>query len=848
MHHFYYRRLGALLLLLVLTVAGERAYAEDDANGAAEFHKSIEPILQNYCYDCHGDGAHKGKVAFDQFKSDADVLTNRDLWWKALKNVRAGIMPPAKKPCPTAQERDLMAHWIKTDVFDSDPQEPDPGRVTLRRLNRAEYHNTIRDLLGVDFNTQEAFPPDDTGYGFDTIGDVLTLPPMLLEKYMNAAEKIVAQAVPQMPLTEPKHVISGKRFLGIGNDGSKGKDGGLVLSYYSAAAVSNTAPIKWAGQYQVSVDLTANEKYVDNEFDYNKCRLIFTVDGKETFRQDYNREGDKHFHYDFNEDWAAGDHQLAFQLQPLTPDKEQVRNLTLQIVSVTLHGPAAREHWVPPDNYTKFFPTPVPTDKKARRQYAKELLGNFASRAFRRPVDDKTLNRLTALAESVYSQNGKTFEAGVAEGMVAVLSSPRFLFREESTEPSNGKERYPLIDEYALASRLSYFLWSSMPDEELTRLANQGRLRDELPGQVERMMKDWKFQGFVQDFTGQWLRVRDILDWPIDARSVLQREEKADPERERLRTRFHQLNDKSDEQLTKDEKTELAEVRKKLFANFRRPPKVNFNYELRNSMKMETEKVFDYVIQNDRPVLELIDSDYTFLNHRLALHYGITNVQGDDMRLVKLPAESGRGGVLTEGTVLVATSNPTRTSPVKRGLFILDSILGTPPPPPPANIPPLEDAAKGATNVLTLRETLARHRADALCSSCHNRMDPLGLAFENFNAMGMWRKGEYGVPIDATGTLASGESFTNVTELKHILVTKHAEDFYRTLTEKMLTYAVGRGLDYYDVDTVDQIVARLEANNGRASQLIAGVVESAPFQKCRRTRGGQPVALNMEIP
>jgi mono/diheme cytochrome c family protein len=836
----------ALALLVSMTAGAENIRADANA-GAKEFHDTIQPLLENYCYDCHGDGASKGKVTFDQFKSDQEILANRDLWWKALKNLRAGIMPPAKKPRPTPQEQDLIAHWVKTAVFDTDPQNPDPGRVTIRRLNRAEYHNTIRDLVGVDFNTEEAFPPDDTGYGFDTIGDVLTMPPMLLEKYVNAAEKVIGEAVPVVPLTQAKKVVPGKRFLGLGNDGRKGKYGGLALSYYSPAAVSNTVSMQWAGKYQLGVDLTANEKYVDNVFDYNKCRLILQVDGHEVLRQDYNREGDRHFHYDFNEDWAAGDHTISFQLQPLT-DTDQNRSLTLQIVSVTVTGPAARERWVPPDNYSRFFPKTIPADAKGRRLYASELLGKFAQKAFRRPVDQQTVDRLTDLAESIYSQRGKTFEAGVAEGMVAVLASPQFLFREEAVEPGSEKERYPLIDEYSLASRLSYFLWTSMPDDELFRLAGEGRLRENLPAQVARMLRDKKSEGFVHDFTGQWLRGRDIADWPIDARSILAREEKFDPTRDSLRKRFHQLNDKSDESLTKAEKDELAGIRKTLFQNFSRPPRVNFNGELRTAMREETEKVFDYVLHQDRPLLELLDANYTFLNHRLAMHYGITNVAGDEMRLVTLPANSPRGGVLTEGTVLVATSNPTRTSPVKRGLFILDSILGTPPPPPPPNIPPLEDAAKGATNHLSLRETLALHRKNPLCSSCHNRMDPLGLALENFNAMGMWRKSEYNEPIDASGTLTSGESFDTIQQLKQILVTKHARDFYRTLTEKMLTYALGRGLDYYDVETVDQIVARIEASNGRPSALLAGVVESAPFQKCRRPHSGQSVALNLDIP
>jgi mono/diheme cytochrome c family protein len=850
-----YRQI-ARWLLVCLAAAGASGRAAD-VRGAAEFHDSVRPILERYCFDCHGDGASKGKVAFDQFKSDQAVLDNRELWWKALKNLRAGLMPPAKKPRPTSQEQEQIAHWIKAAVFGIDPQNPDPGRVTLRRLNRVEYHNTIQDLLGVDFDTQGAFPPDDTGYGFDTIGDVLTLSPMLLEKYLMAAEKIVGQAVPVESKIMPEKIIRGKRFQGLGDGGGNGRNGGLALSYYKPASVSNTLTAQWAGKYKLGVDLMVNEHYVDNVFDYNKCRLIFQVDGRELLRREFSWEGGKRYHYDFDQDWAAGNHLLAFQLQPLTPDQEQTRTLTLQITSVTVSGPAAREHWVQPGNYSQFFPKVIPAGAKERRRYARELLGGFARKAFRRPVDEKTVDRLAALAEGVYAEPGKTFEAGVAEGMVAVLASPRFLFREEGAEPGRGQQqRYPFVDEFSLASRLSYFLWSSMPDDELIRLAGEGRLRQDFSAQVARMLRDKRSEALVRDFTGQWLRGRDIEDVPIDARSVLAREEKFDPERTRLRKRFRELNDKSDESLTKEEKEELAGIRAVLFKNFARRPRINFDGELRADMRQETEGVFNYVLREDRSLLELLDSDYTFLNHRLAAHYGITNVSGDEMRRVTLPPDSPRGGVLTEGTVLAVTSNPTRTSPVKRGLFILDNILGTPPPPPPPNIPPLEDAAKGVTNhALSLRATLALHRKDPLCSSCHNRMDPLGLAFENFNAMGMWRQAEYGDPIDATGTLTTGESFANIKELKHILVTNHAKDFYRTLTEKMLTYALGRGLDYYDAETVDQIVARLEASNGRASVLLAGVVESAPFQKCRPSSSisaavpsGQPVTFNLDTP
>jgi hypothetical protein len=485
--------------------------------------------------------------------------------------------------------------------------------------------------------------------------------------------------------------------------------------------------------------------------------------------------------------------------------------------------------------YARFFPGEVPTGSKERRAYARAVLGDFATKAFRRPVDSKTLNRLTDLAEELYDKPGKTVESGIAGAMVAVLSSPRFLFREEETETRGSEAGYPLLDEYSLASRMSYFLWSTMPDEELMRLAGEGRLRQNLTAQMERMLKDKRSKDFVRNFTGQWLRARDVDNIQIDSRGVLARERGNNPEMERLRRRYRDLEEKGDEQLSKDEKKEMDDIGATFFKRFGSPLHPSLSPELRRDMREETEHVFSYVLHEDRSLLELIDSDYTFLNERLAEQYGITNVTGGDMRRVTLPEDSPRGGVLTEGTVLVVTSNPTRTSPVKRGLFVLDCILGTPPPPPPANIPPLEDAAKGLTNETpTLRETLAAHRANALCASCHNRMDPLGLALENFDALGVWRDAEFKQPVDVSGTLLTGEKFANIRELKHILVQKHAEDFYRTLTEKMLIYAVGRGLDYYDVETVDRIVSRIEKSNGRASALLSGIVESAAFQKCRQ--------------
>jgi hypothetical protein len=809
-----------------------------DAAVAAKFRKEIQPILANYCYDCHGDGMAKGNVAFDELKTDV-ALMNHELWLKVLKNTRAKIMPPEKKARPNSEEMGRLEQWIKYSAFGIDPQNPDPGRVTVRRLNRVEYRNTIRDLMGIEFRAELEFPPDDTGHGFDNIADVLTLPPMLLEKYLEAAKTIVARAVPTTGGSPAEQVIPGRGFQRAGENASReSKEGPLSLSYYEDASLSHKFRAKNAGRYQLVVELTATERHVENQFDYNKCRLVLKADGKELLQKEYTREGNRAFRYDLNVEWPAGERELVLELQPATPDQKQVRSLAIRIDSVTVRGPMEKEHWVRPKNYERFFVKEPPATAVGRRQHAREALGNFARKAFRRPVDDKTLDRLTALAESIYGQPGKTFEAGVSQAMVAVLASPRFLFREEVAQAGGGKKPHPLIDEYSLASRLSYFLWSTMPDDELFRLAGEGSLRKNLSTQVNRMLADRRSEALVRNFVGQWLQARDIENVPIEARAVLAREEGFNPDRERNRRRFRELRDKPEESLTPEEKEELAKIR----ASFRGfgQPRVELTGDLRRAMRQETEKMFDYILKEDRSLLELLDSDYTFLNERLAKHYGVENVTGDEMRRVTLPPESPRGGILGQGTVLAVTSNPTRTSAVKRGVFVLDNLLGLPPPPPPPDIPTLEDAAKNTTNRSpALRELLALHREQPLCSSCHNRMDPLGLALENFNAMGMWREKEQGQPIDATGKLITGEPFSNVKDLKRILATKHQLDFYRALTEKLLTYALGRGVEYYDVETLDQIVAAVEKANGRPSALLMGIVESAPFQKTRNLNAPQ---------
>ena len=808
---------------LALCAAFLSVASHADTPETSPYPPQVQKILTTYCYDCHGDGMEKGKVAFDQLSSKADLLAHRDLFFTALKNVRAGIMPPEKKPRPDAQEQQALADWIKTDIFQIDLQSPDPGKVTLRRLNRIEYRNTIRDLTGVDFKVDDELPPDDTGYGFDTIGDVLTLSPLLLEKYMSAAESITREAVPRVARVAPEQTIDGSDFHGSAVDATH-------LSFYQPAEVSHVFKAVYAGKYHLKLELEVHGQF---EFDPGQCRAILKADGRDIWTNQFGWQNGKKFSFDLDQTWAAGEHPLSLEVEPLTaPDKKQ-NALELRLREVVVRGPLDGIHGTRPKNFDRFFWKDPPADAGERRQYAREILTRFATKAYRRPVAERTINRLAALAESVYDSPGKSFQDGIAEAMIPLLASPRFLFRVEQTEPLGAHEKYPELDEYALASRLSYFLWSSMPDDELFSLAARHELRKNLEQQVRRMIADRRAQAFVDNFVGQWLEVRDLEGININERVVLARDRGQERELELRFHRFQQLRAVPKEKRTPEQQAEfqrMIDERRK----GSRQPEVALDEGLRRAMRQETQMAFQYVLREDRSVLELIDSDYTFLNQRLATHYGITNVFGNEMRRVTLPDDSPRGGILTDGSVLVVTSNPTRTSPVKRGLFILDNVLGIPPPPPPANIPPLEDSEKAfANHQPTLRETLAIHRSKPLCSSCHNRMDPLGLSLENFNALGMWRERERGVAIDAGGKLITGESFHDIRDVKHTLVAKHRLEFYRCLTEKMMTYALGRGLEYYDVESVDRIVDALDKADGHFSALLAGIINSAPFQETR---------------
>ena len=788
-----------------------------------QFHQVVEPILRDKCYDCHGDGESRAGVAFDTLDKAPNgnhngLLKNPELWLKVLKNTRASIMPPPDHPRPTPAEQSALENWIKFAAFGVDPSNPDPGRVTVHRLNRFEYRNTIHDLLGVDFDTDAAFPSDDIGYGFDNIADVLNTSPLLLEKYLAAAQTIVSQAVPTTSRVIPAVTALGRDFRDAKTgappvlDDKTYEDGAVaktavMTSYFNASKVSRSFPVASEGDYRVVVEqgISANFTYVPAN-----CTVTIFVDGKQMTQKVYrwhgtnaNTEKQPSIYDTIPVHWTAGNHEVALSVEPLVGKFDGKNNVYFLLRSVRIEGPADPSKWVHPANYARFFNREdAPADAAGRRAYARELLAAFATKAFRRPVPAESLDDLVNLVEKESSLPGKTFEAGVAQAMVAVLVSPQFMFRIDNPEKTDGAAAYARIDEYSLASRLSYFLWSTMPDEELLRLAAAGQLRTHLAAQVRRMVTDPRAAGMIGNFSGQWLQSRAVLNVPLNTQEIFLRE------------------------------------------GVNTTPADDLNPVMRTALNEEAQAYFGYVMREDRSVDEFLDSNYMFLNQTLANYYEISPAPtGNAMRKVDLPPGDWRGGVLTLGSVLMVTSNPTRTSPVKRGKWILDNILGAPAPPPPPNIPALEEAAnKIAGRAPTMRETLARHRADPMCASCHDRMDPLGLALENFNALGTVRDKDLGQPIDATGKLPTGDSFKDIRDLKHLLLANHREEFYRCLTEKLLTYALGRGMEYYDVPAVDKIVENLDKDGGKFSALLNGIIDSAAFQEERLTPNPPPAA------
>lgn len=589
------------------------------------FAQSVAPFLAKHCNGCHGGDAPEAKLGLDRYTDSARIQTDFLVWEKVQRMVQARQMPPGDEPQPTQEEIDGVVLAIQAELNSFDcSSERHPGRVTIRRLNKVEYNNTVRDLVGIDFKPADDFPSDDVGNGFDNIGDVLSMPPVLMEKYLDASEKIIEAAFANPEL---------------------------------------------------------------------KARLL---------------------------------------------------------------------HHKPDD----------PENSDQRRNATRANIRDFATKAFRRKLSDGDVDQLYALRRSIRSVRLSEEQSEMMPYKV-ILASPNFLFRVEKDPDSKDEDGIRALDSYELATRLSYFLWSTLPDDELFALAAKGELDqpEVLEAQVRRMLQHEKSRALIDNFAGQWLQLRDVR------------------------------------KVTPDPATYPG-----------------FDDSLREAMLRESQLFLETIVREDRSILDMLDADYTFVNERLARHYGIDGVAGEEFR--KVSAGPGRRGLLTQASILTLTSNPTRTSPVKRGKWILENILGEPPPPPPPAVPELEQQEL----LGTLRERMVQHRENPSCAVCHTQMDTLGFGLENFDGIGAWRDRDGRFDIDPSGSLPGGQSFQNASELMNVLSQQRREAFCRCITEKMLTYALGRGLVSYDRCAVKEILARVESNDYHFSALVTGIVLSDPFR------------------
>lgn len=941
------RALGRLFAVSVMGMLAAPALAQQADPAVLSYEKTVSPLLQKYCYQCHGNGANKADFAIDTFKSIAEIRKDRARWDVAARYVRTSEMPPPEsKAQPTQEEREIINNWITKELFRSDPNNPDPGRITIRRLNRAEYSNTIRDLLGVNYQASADFPPDDSGYGFDNIGDVLSLPPVLLEKYLTAADKILDEAIPTdavtskvqkfpaslaevgfnaigdrgdgwvhlisleeddvgvtVPVTPGDYTVrvqafargSGGSMVGGGNN-SQNATSGPVDPMRLSIMVDNafitefpvTATEDAPGWYEAKISMpqgrhrvraivrrvrggeneltmtngrigkqqsgiifvkqmeltgplpVATRRYPAAELDATGGQIVsggarkFDENGETSLGYNVSKEGEfilraqayadqagpeltkmelrvdgkpvrtfevsapatmipfgrqrvfsvtllvpQPFVYETKVKLAPGPHKIsaAFvnDFQDPANDNPNLRNRNLYVdfIEIAQPGEPALQPEMPALVKQLLPATSNPQTKAAE---ARKILTTFARRAWRRPVEPAELDKLMVLF-NMADQHGDPFNAAIKLPMKAVLVSPNFLFRGEiHPDPNNPKSVHP-VGEFDLATRLSYFLWSSTPDDELLALAEKNELRKNLDTQIRRMIASPRSAALVENFSSQWLQTRGLDTVAPD---------------------------------------------KEMFPAF--------DAGLKFAMQQETQRFFEYILRENRSVIDFLNADYTFVNGRLAEFYGIPNVTGEEFRKVSLTGLPRRG-VITQGSVLVLTSNPSRTSPVKRGKFVLDNLLGTPPPEPPPDVPSLDDEKRKLTG--SLRQQMKQHQENPNCSSCHARMDPIGFGLENFNAIGVWRDKDGEAAVDASGQLVSGESFNGAMELANVLATQKRADFLRCLSEKMLTYALGRGTEYYDAPAVEKIVKGMENSEFRFSSLIKGVVDSVPFQMRR---------------
>lgn len=750
-------RLCFLPILALSVGATVSSAAAGPSPDPAYFQQKVQPFLASHCQMCHNAKARTANLDLGSYPDAAAVMKQPEIWEHVVKRLRTGQMPPKGLPRPDAADVQAVTAWIEAWLDRPDPnRKPDPGHLTAHRLNRFEYNNSIHDLLDIQFRPADDFPADDSGYGFDNIGDVLSLSPVLMEKYLAAAQKIAHMAIVIDAPIKP------------------------TLAKLRAAQHAQAGPtldarhtVPASADYDVLTSLSGTRPKTGDQ----PLKLALLVDGKQVKLFDEQVKRDQARMFETRVRLKAGPHQiraaiLSDGIDPNDPDPKY-RDHT-QVDYIDVRGPYNAEPApLPPSQWRVFVCGHRPGHH--RPECGRNIVANLARRAYRGPVTDAEVNKLLSFVQMA-QQQGDSFEQGIRVALEAILVSPRFLFRIENS-PAGDHSARPVSD-FSLASRLSYFLWSSIPDEDLYQAAVTSSLHrpDVLDAQVRRMLRDPRSSRLVENFAGQWLELRN-LD------SV-----KPDPEK------FPGFND-----------------------------------DLRRDMRQETRLFFDSIVKGDRSILDFIDARYSFLNERLAKLYGIPGIEGPEFRRVDLPGDQ-RSGVLTQASVLTVTSYPNRTSPVLRGKFLLENILNDPPPPPPPDAGALDETQVNMHG--TVRQQFEQHRAKPVCASCHVRMDPLGFAFENYDAIGRWRTHEGKFPVDPAGTLPDGRSFAGAQELKGVL-RQDADAFARCLTEKMLTYALGRGLERYDRPAIQQICNKMAVENYQFSSLILGIVQSMPFQMGR---------------
>ena len=759
-------------------------------------------LLDRYCVTCHNDRLRTGGLTLDADAVDvSDVAAHAEVWERVVRKLRAGAMPPRPRPRPEPAAYAEFRAWLEGELDAAAAADPNPGRTeTFHRLSRTEYRNAVRDLLALDVDVSELLPADDTSYGFDNIAGVLGVSPTLMERYLSAARKIsrlaVASPVPS-PTAETFRIASDlgqdRRMEGL----PFGTRGGMVVDYNFPEDAEYVFEILPDGPLRIEPhDL---EVTIDGE------RIGLLTVGKRPDPDDprglYVPEIEA---LEVRTPVTAGPHTVGVAfLRKTSAEPEGIRKLYLRpftgegsggdsryqpyVESVTISGPfessGARPVEGTPSRERIFTCRPAAGDAATaagdEAACARAILTTIARRAYRRPVTDDDVARLLTFFDR--GRAAGSFDNGIEMALRRLLVSPEFLFRVERDPADVAAGGNYRLSDLELASRLSFFLWSSIPDDELLAAAERGELGDArvFEAQVERMLADPRSEALVGNFAGQWLTLRNA--------AAVRPDEDEFPD---------------------------------------------FGEGLRQAFRRETELLFDSVLREDRSALDLLAADYTFVNERLARHYGIPNVRGSHFRRVDLDdADAARGGLLGHGSILTVTSYANRTSPVNRGKWVLENILGTPPPPPPPDVPELA-TAEGA-EPLSMREAMEQHRANPVCASCHRLMDPLGLSLESFDAIGRWRDREAGgAAIDASGELPDGTPFDGPAGLKAALL-RHPDRFVTTVTEKLMTYALGRGVEHYDAPAIRAIVRDAAGDDYRLSSIVKGVVRSTPFQMRR---------------